>query len=201
MADYALEPAATGSIHIETVAEYNQYCHYAGGIPMQATSQIFSASGKESRSIGADLELNNSVGVFIQKSDIIRDFREDVDQKRYFWPREFWVREECGFKEITEMCNTDPDSVRCATYVQSAMILDALQHVTDALDYLHLLRNQSVFHFLAIIIVKSFTDLELCFMNKEIFQRKIKRRKAEAANVCECAFFFLLVDWQADVRL
>ena len=192
MADYALKAATTGFIHIETVAEYNQYCHYVSGIPVEIMSQIFSASGKESLSIGANLELNNSLGLFIQKSDIIRDFREDVDQKRYFWPREFWGRKECGFREITEMCNTDPDSLRRATYVQSAMILDALQHVTDALDYLRLLRNQSVFHFLAIIIVKSFTDLELCFMNKEIFQRKMKRRKAEAANVCECAFFFLL---------
>ena len=192
MADYALKAATAGFIHIETVAEYNQYCHYAGGITAQATSQIFSASGKESLSFGADLELNNSVGVFIQKSDIVRDFREDVDQKRYFWPREFWGREECGFREITEMCNTDPDSVRCATYVQSAMILDALQHVTDALDYLRLLRNQSVFHFSAVVIVLSFASLEFCFMDKEVFHRKTRMPIAEVLKVCEYTPYFLV---------
>ena len=193
MADYTHKAATTGSIQVETLAEYNQYCHYAGGIVAQALSQIFSASGIESPSIGTQLELSNMMGLFIQKSDIIGDYREDVDQQQYFWPREIWGREEYGFKAMTEMYKTDPDTVHRATYVQSAMILDALQHATDVLDYLRLVRNQSNFHATAIVIVKAFADLEHSFMNKEIFQRKIEIRKAEVAKVCEYPFFFFFL--------
>ena len=177
MANYAHESATTGSIHIETVAEYDQYCHYAGGITVLAASQIVAASGQESISVDTNLELINSVGLFLQKSDIIRDYREDVDQQRYFWPREFWGQEGYGFKEITEMHNTDPDSLRRAMYVQSAMILDALKHVTDTLDCLRMVKNQSLFHASAIVVVLSFVYLEFCFMNEEMFQRKTKMRK------------------------
>ena len=129
------------------------------------------------------------IGLFIQKSDIIGDYREDVDQQQYFWPREIWGREEYGFKEMTEMYKTDPDTVHRATYVQSAMILGALQHATDVLDYLRLVRNQSIFHATAIVVVKAFADLEHSFINKEIFQRKIEIRKAEIAKVCQYPLF------------
>ena len=186
MADYAHKAATTGSIRIETVAEYDQYCHYAGGLAVQGLSHIFSASGMESRT---QLELSNSVGLFIQKTDIIGDYREDVDQQRYFWPREIWGREEYGFKEMTEMYKTDPDTMRRATYVQSAMALDALQHVIDVLDFLRLVKNQSLFNASAIMAVMTIADLGLFFMNKEIFQRKIEVRKADIAKVCEYPLF------------
>ena len=192
MADYAHESATTGSIQIETVAEYDWYCHYAGRITVLAVAQIVSASGQESVSVDTNLELINSVGLFLQKSDIIRDYREDVDQQRYFWPHEFWGQEGYGFKEITEMHNTDPDSLRHAMYVQSSMILDALRHVTDTLDGLRLVKNQTLFHVSPIIIVLSFVYLEFCFMNEEIFQRKTKMRKMVMAKVCEYVLVLLL---------
>ena len=129
---------------------------------MQALSQIFSASGIESPSIGTQLELSIMMGLLIQKSDIIGDYREDVDQQ-YFWPCEIWGWEEYRFKRMTEMYKMDPDTVHHATYVQSAMILDALQHVTDVLDYLWLLRNQRN-------IRKSFNP-PLCTTSQKITQK------------------------------
>lgn len=80
------------------------------------------------------------------KRDTIGDYREDMDQQRCMRPREIWGREKYGFKDMKEMHNTDPDTVHRATYVQSKMILDALKHMTDGLDYLQLLTNQSGFH-------------------------------------------------------
>ncbi|PPQ72858.1 hypothetical protein CVT26_003482 [Gymnopilus dilepis] len=183
MADYAHKAATTGSIYLETVAEYDLYCHYVAGLVGEGLSRIFSASGKESPSIGNQLELSNSMGLLLQKTNIIRDYREDVDDSRFFWPREIWGRPEYGFKEMKEMYATDEDTVRRATYAQSGMVLDALRHATDALDYLRLLRNQSVFNFCAIPATMAIATLELCFMNKEMFQRNIKIRKAEAASL------------------
>ena len=64
-----------------------------------------------------------------------------------------------------------------ASWAQSGMILDALRHVTDVLDCLHLLKNQSVFNFCAVPATMAVAMLKLCFMNKDIFQQKLKFTK------------------------
>ncbi|KAF5316731.1 hypothetical protein D9619_006826 [Psilocybe cf. subviscida] len=181
MADYAHKAATTGSIYLETIAEYDLYCHYVAGLVGEGLSRIFSASGKEVPSLGSQLELSNSMGLLLQKTNIIRDFREDSEEKRYFWPREIWGQ--YGFTEMHEMHPTDEDTVRRATYAQSGMVLDALRHAIDSLDYLKMLRNQSVFTFCAIPATMAIATLELCFMNKQMFQRNIKIRKANAAQL------------------
>lgn len=183
MADYAHKAATTGSIYLETVTEYDLYCHYVAGLVGEGLSRLFAASGKEEAFLAQQLELSNSMGLLLQKTNIIRDFREDCDQRRYFWPQEIWGKAEYGFKEINEMCSTDQNTVTRATWVQSGMILNALGHAIDALDYLRLLKNQSIFNFCAIPAAMAIATLELCFMNKEMFQRNIKIRKAEAAAV------------------
>ena len=92
------------------------------------------------------------------------------------------------------MHNMDPDTVRRATYVQSEMILDALHHVTDGLDYLRSLQNRSVFNSSVTIAIVALANLELCFMNKEMFQRKVEIRKVDAAKVCKNIHYFLLTN-------
>ena len=77
----------------------------------------------------------------------------------------------------------EPGNEKQAQWVQSALILDALRHATDSLDYLKLLKNQSVFNFCAIPQTMAIATLELCFKNPAMFQRNIKIRKAEAASV------------------
>ena len=192
MADYAHRAAVTGSTYLATTAEYDLYCHYVAGLVGEGLSRLFSASGKESPSIGTQLELSNSMGLLLQKTNIIRDFREDVDQQRFFWPHEIWGRKEFGFVEMRGMTATDPETVKKAMWAQSAMILDALRHTIDALDYLRMLKNQSVFVFCAIPAAMAMATLELCFMNPAMFQRNIKIRKAEAAQVSP---FYFGCDW------
>ncbi len=51
-------------------------------------SQLFSASGLEVDEVAKDEYLSNSMGLFLQKTNIIRDYLEDVQQGREFWPRE-----------------------------------------------------------------------------------------------------------------
>jgi len=182
MADYAHKAATTGTIYLEAVSEYDLYCHYVAGLVGEGLSRLFSASGKEAPWLGDQLEISNSFGLLLQKTNIIRDFREDVDQRRFFWPREIWGRKEYGFTEMSNM--HEPGNEERAMWAQSGMILDALRHTTDALDYLTLLKNQSVFHFCAIPATMAIATLALCFMNPEMFQKNIKIRKAEAASVC-----------------
>ncbi len=40
--------------------------------------------------MGADSACANSMGLFLQKTNIIRDYLEDVQQGRTWWPREIW---------------------------------------------------------------------------------------------------------------
>ena len=188
MADYAHHAVVSGEISLPSVEDYDLYCHYVAGLVGEGLSRLFSATGKEAPWLADELELSNSMGLLLQKTNIIRDFREDADDKRFFWPREIWGREEYGaavgrpaFKEMKEMYM--PGNERQAEYVQSAMVLNALCHATDSLDYLRLLRNQSVFNFCAIPQTMAIATLELCFKNPAMFQRNIKIRKAEAASV------------------
>ena len=39
----------------------------------------------------------------LQKTNIIQNFREDVDQQLYSWPEEICGKEEYGFKEIKDL--------------------------------------------------------------------------------------------------
>ena len=65
-----------------------QYCHYVAGLVGIGLSRLFSASGLEDTIVGKDIQLSNSMGLFLQKTNIIRDFLEDVMQGREFWPKE-----------------------------------------------------------------------------------------------------------------
>ena len=65
----------------------------------------------------------------------------------------------------------------------SEMTVDALTHATDALDYLTLLSNQSIFNFCAIPQVMAVATLDLCFMNPKVMKQNIKIRKGYAVSV------------------
>jgi hypothetical protein len=65
-----------------------QYCHYVAGLVGIGLSRLFSASELESSEVGEDHQLANSMGLFLQKTNIIRDYLEDVLQGREFWPKE-----------------------------------------------------------------------------------------------------------------
>ncbi len=57
-----------------------QYCHYVAGLVSIyiGFSWLFSASGLEGEEVGKDERLANSMGLFLQKTNIIRDYLEDV---------------------------------------------------------------------------------------------------------------------------
>lgn len=185
MADYAHHAVISGEISLPTIEDYDLYCHYVAGLVGEGLSRLFSATGKEAPWLADELELSNSMGILLQKTNIIRDFREDADDKRFFWPREIWADAKYGngvpAQVITQL--HAPGEEDRAAWVQSAMIIDALRHAPDSLDYLRLLRNQTVFRFAAIPAVMAMATLELCFMNPEMFQRNIKIRKAQAARL------------------
>jgi len=145
----------------------------------EGLSRILAVSSKEVTWLGDQLTLSNASGMFLQKTNILRDFREDVDQGRLFWPKEIYQGQ--GFKDPEEMY--EPQNEKRALWALSAMTVHTLRHTTDVLDYLTLLRNQSVFNFVAIPQTMAIATLSVCFMNPQIFHRNVKIRRAEAARL------------------
>lgn len=184
MADFAHRAATSKTApYLTTIAEYDLYCHYVAGLVGEGLSRLFSATEKERPWLADQLTLSNSMGLLLQKTNILRDFREDCDEQRYFWPQEIWGA--YGFKRPEEMYVTgrgDGTEER-ALWALSHMTLNALGHCVDALDYLVLLKNQTVFNFCAIPAAMAIATLTLCFMNPNVFQRNVKIRRAEAVQV------------------
>ncbi|XP_016432791.1 squalene synthase-like isoform X2 [Nicotiana tabacum] len=77
---------------VETIDDYAEYCHYVAGLVGLGLSKLFRASGKED--LVSD-SLSNSMGLFLQKTNIIRDYLEDINEVpkcRMFWPRQIWSK-------------------------------------------------------------------------------------------------------------
>jgi farnesyl-diphosphate farnesyltransferase len=48
-----------------------------------------------------------SMGLFLQKTNIIRDYREDLDDKRRFWPKEVWSKYATDLGDFADPKNMD----------------------------------------------------------------------------------------------
>ncbi|ADV21285.1 farnesyl-diphosphate farnesyltransferase [Cryptococcus gattii E566] len=180
MADFAaLATPEQPVAEINSIADYDLYCHYVAGLVGEGLSGLFAASGKERSFIADQLTLSNSMGLLLQKTNIYRDLHEDVIDGRGFWPRAIWSK--YGFNSMKELI--DPERETEAMWAASEMVLDALRHATDALDYMTLLKCQSVFNFVAIPAVMAIATLERTFMNKKIFKENVKIRKGETLRL------------------
>ncbi len=71
------------------MADYDQYCHYVAGLVGEGLSKLFLVTEFEGgKVIQASTTLANSMGLVLQKTNIIRDFLEDYVDGRSFWPKE-----------------------------------------------------------------------------------------------------------------
>ena len=163
---------------VVTKSEWDLYCHYVAGLVGIGLAKLFSQSGMEDDVIGKDERLANSMGLFLQKVNIIRDYREDIDQGRIFWPREVWskyARELGDFKR--------PENRVAALACLNELITDALHHIPDVFTFMSRIRNQSIFNFCAIPQVMAVATLALCFNNYDVFQKVVKIRKGLAVTL------------------
>lgn len=104
MADYATGEHRENT-SVATVKDFDLYCHYVAGLVGYGLSDIFSASGYESKELSEEKKISNSMGLFLQKTNIIRDYREDLDDGRQFWPKEIWGKYAEEFSEFTKAEN------------------------------------------------------------------------------------------------
>lgn len=165
---------------VETTDDYDEYCHYVAGLVGLGLSKLFHASGKED--LASD-SLSNSMGLFLQKTNIIRDYLEDINEVpkcRMFWPREIWSK----YVNKLEDLKYEENSVK-AVQCLNDMVTNALSHVEDCLTYMSNLRDPSIFRFCGIPQVMAIGTLAMCYNNIELFRGVVKMRRGLTAKVID----------------
>ncbi|XP_067337701.1 squalene synthase isoform X1 [Channa argus] len=163
---------------VGSMKEWDQYCHYVAGLVGIGLSRLFSASQLEDPEVGGDTELANSMGLFLQKTNIIRDYLEDTQVGRVFWPQEAWSQFAARLEDFAQ-----PENLESALFCLNMLVTDALHHVPDVIAYLSRLRNQSIFNFCAIPQVMAIATLSTCYNNPMVFQGVVKIRKGQAVTL------------------
>ncbi|XP_059354100.1 squalene synthase isoform X2 [Carassius carassius] len=163
---------------VSSMKEWDKYCHYVAGLVGIGLSRLFSASQLEDPEVGRDTELANSMGLFLQKTNIIRDYLEDQQEGRAFWPQEAWSQFAARLEDLAH-----PQHLSSALSCLNLLVTDALHHVPDVIAYLSRLRNQSVFNFCAIPQVMAIATLSACYSNPQVFQGVVKIRKGQAVTL------------------
>ncbi|GER50315.1 squalene synthase [Striga asiatica] len=165
---------------VETIDDYDEYCHYVAGLVGLGLSKLFHASGKEDLASDA---LSNSMGLFLQKTNIIRDYLEDINEipkSRMFWPREIWSK----YVNKLEDLKYEENSVK-AVQCLNDMVTNALVHVEDCLKYMSALRDPAISRFCAIPQIMAIGTLALCYNNIEVFRGVVKMRRGLTAKVID----------------
>ncbi|GAB1735992.1 hypothetical protein NU219Hw_g6047t1 [Hortaea werneckii] len=177
MADFAKKQDANANT-IKTTKDYELYCHYVAGLVGEGLTRLFVEAKLANPALLQRPELMESMGQFLQQTNIVRDIREDHDEKRYFWPREVWSKYVDNIGDLFL-----PENKEKALQCQSEMILLALTRADDCLFYMAGVKEQSVFNFVAIPQTMAIATLELCFQNYAMFQRNIKITKGQACEL------------------
>ncbi|PKS09915.1 hypothetical protein jhhlp_004538 [Lomentospora prolificans] len=177
MADYALN-AEFNSNGVDSVKDYELYCHYVAGLVGDGLTRLFVKSELAIPKLLEKPSLTESMGQFLQKTNIIRDIHEDFEDGRRFWPKEIWSQYVDDFPALFKPENR-PTAVRCLNH----MVLNALKHCEECLFYMAAIKDQSVFNFVAIPQTMAIATLELVFNNPDVFDRTVKITKGDACQL------------------
>ena len=169
---------------VVTKADYDLYCHYVAGLVGIGLSQLFSGSGLEDPQVAVREDTANHMGLFLQKTNIIRDFLEDHEDlneetgdRRVFWPKEIWGKYTEDLNNFTFGKN-ETQAVACL----NNMVTDALQHMPYCIEYLASIQDENNFLFCAIPQVMAAHTLSLCYANPNIFKGEIRKNLGECRN-------------------
>jgi len=228
MADYVSADLAQGTID---KAAYDRYCHMVAGLVGEGLTRIFVGRGIESESLcgqgehvwpfcadsqkePANYGLANSMGLFLQKTNIIRDYLEDYVDGRAFWPQSVW-RKHATTGDLGEFARPTAHGAGSVLPVPGSwgsvaakgagvqalqclneLVADALELVPDCLEYLARLRSGATYRFCAIPQIMAMATLAECFDNPKLFTGVVKIRKGLTARlICACVDGHDAVHW------
>ena len=172
MAEFVGKDLGQGTVNVQ---EYNRYCHFVAGLVGEGLSRLFSASGLEKPDLVNELHLSDQMGLFLQKTNIIRDYLEDYVDGRAFWPQSIWKK----YSKSGDLgyFTKQPEHEVAALSCLNELVTDALELVPDCLKYLSMLKCDEVFRFCAIPQVMAIATLDKCYNNANVFTGVVKIRK------------------------
>lgn len=174
MAEFVDKDMGQGTVDVE---QYNRYCHFVAGLVGEGLSHLFAASGLENQSFRNENELSNKMGLFLQKTNIIRDYLEDLVDKRAFWPQTIWKKYSATGRLEYFADQSNPEAVRQALCCVNELVTDALDLAPDCLRYLAKLKCFEIFRFCAIPQVMAIATLGKVYANPNVFTGVVKIRK------------------------
>lgn len=179
MADYILDEQFNLN-GVNTIADYELYCHYVAGIVGEGLTDLIDLAGFAKFEEGVDkYQLANAMGLFLQKTNITRDYQEDMADGRSFYPREIWSKYSLSLQNFAKNPEERAAGVACI----NDMVLNALSHVIDMLTYLSLIREPTSFNFCAIPQVMAIATLAEIYNNPEVLNRVVKIRKGTTCRL------------------
>jgi farnesyl-diphosphate farnesyltransferase len=165
------------------ISEYNRYCHFVAGLVGEGLSRLFSQSGLEKESFGKEVHLSDQMGLFLQKTNIIRDYLEDYVDGRAFWPQSVWKKYsksgDLGYFAKQSDADARVKSLECL----NELVTDALELVPDCLTYMSKLQCSEIFRFCAIPQVMAIATLDKCYANPDVFTGVVKIRKGTSCKL------------------
>jgi farnesyl-diphosphate farnesyltransferase len=157
---------------IDRIEDYNLYCHYVAGLVGQGLSSLFYLSGLEKSNLYLEKDLSNSMGLFLQKTNIIRDYCEDLQSGRIWWPKQIWINYASNINQFKKNPN-GKESLQCLNH----MIMDSLNHLFHVIDYLSRIENIQIFQFCSIPQLMALATLLELYNNPAVFTSIVKIRK------------------------
>ena len=180
MAEFVGKDLGQGTTDVD---QYNRYCHFVAGLVGEGLSRLFAASGLEKSSFSGELFLSDQMGLFLQKTNIIRDYLEDYVDNRAFWPQSIWKKYsksgDLGYFTRQEDSEVRQRSLQCL----NELVTDALELVPDCLAYMSKLQCEEIFRFCAIPQVMAIATLEKCYANSDVFTGVVKIRKGMSCKL------------------
>ncbi|CAF2073413.1 unnamed protein product [Rotaria magnacalcarata] len=155
--------------NFETLTSYNLYCHYVASLVGDGLSTLFVNSGLEDTDLCVDKHLSDSMGLILQKTNIIRDYLEDLKARRTWWPKEIWQNYAACLDEFVKTPNYEK-SLECLNH----MVLDSFNHVPDVINYLGRLKHRKVLEFCAIPQVMAIATFVELYNNPLVFTSVVK---------------------------
>ncbi|RLV90167.1 Squalene synthase [Spathaspora sp. JA1] len=180
MADYILDEDFNVN-GVETVKDYDLYCHYVAGLVGEGLTKLMVMANFAEDSLIADksFEKSNSMGLFLQKTNIIRDYHEDLQDGRSFWPKEIWSK----YTKELPLFHKQPDFVQAGLNCINELVLNALGHVKHCLEFLSMVKDPSTFSFCSIPQVMAIATLAEVYNNPKVLHGVVKIRKGTTCKL------------------
>ncbi|VEU22782.1 DEKNAAC103833 [Brettanomyces naardenensis] len=163
---------------VRTIKDYDLYCHYVAGLVGEGSTKLIVAAEFGDPSLNDRMILTESMALLLQKTNIIRDYKEDLDDGRTFWPQEIWGK---YAKKLADF--EKPENLDAGLHCVSELVLNALGEVRKVLIYLSLVNDHSAFNFCAIPQVMAIATLAEVFENPLVFKKNVKIRKGTTCQL------------------